>query len=86
LDAKTTGITIRIDGMAFNAGKPTNIMSVNPKKVADTPPTEWTTVRIDLWDYLKRPATIDMMAIAAEGGPAAFDQVVLGRTEGDLPK
>jgi hypothetical protein len=86
LDAKTTGITIRIDGMAFNAGKPTNIMSVNPKKVADTPPTEWTTVRIDLWDYLKRPATIDMMAIAAEGGPAAFDHVVLGRSEGDLPK
>ncbi|MEI6520309.1 MAG: WD40 repeat domain-containing protein [bacterium] len=86
LDAKTTGITLRIDGMAFNAGKPTSIMSVNPKKVADIPPTEWSTVRIDLWDYLKRPATIDMMAIAAEGGPAAFDQVVLGRTEGDFPK
>ncbi len=85
LDAKTTGITLRIGNAAFCAGRPTDIMSAVPRKVADSPPAAWTTVRVDLWELARSNQTIDSLCLAATGGPAAFDQVLLGRTEADLP-
>jgi hypothetical protein len=85
LDPKTTGITLRIGNAAFCAGRPTEIMTVVPRKVADSPPAAWTTVRIDMWQLAQSNRTIDMLCLAATGGPAAIDQVVLGRTEADLP-
>jgi hypothetical protein len=54
-------------------------------KVAETPPTEWTVVRYDLWAHFKSPVRIQSISLVAEGGPAVFDQIVLGRTEADLP-
>ena len=55
------------------------------KKMADTPPQQWQVVRVDLWELLKRPLHLQCLQLAAEGGGAAFDQIVLGRNEGDLP-
>jgi len=54
-------------------------------KLADAPSTEWTVVRYDLWEHFKRAVRIRSIAFTARGGPAAFDQIVLGRTEADLP-
>ena len=55
------------------------------KQVADTPPREWQVVRADLWEMLKKPIQLEALGLAAEGGGAEFDQIVLGRTEKDLP-
>jgi hypothetical protein len=55
-------------------------------KVADRPPAEWKTVRVDLWAVFKRSVRIRGMRLASTGGPAAFDQILLGRAEEDLPR
>jgi hypothetical protein len=54
-------------------------------KLADAPPAEWTVVRYDLWEHFKSPARIQSLTLSAEGGPVAFDQIVLARTAADLP-
>src|SRR5262249_30415704 len=38
----------------------------------------------DLWEVFKKPVRIRGLRLASTGGPAAFDQVLLGRTEKDL--
>jgi hypothetical protein len=55
------------------------------KKIAGAPPQQWQTVRVDLWDALKKPIDLQSLSLASEGGAAAFDQIVLGRSEADLP-
>ena len=51
------------------------------------PPTEWTTVRVDLWALTKgKPPRIQALSLAATGGGAIFDQIVLGRTPADLDR
>lgn len=90
LSPATKGITLRVaeshfGGFAAYAGTPTHFEAAVEKKVADAPPTEWTVVRIDLWDALKKPLNIRSLALGAISGPAVFDQILLGRTEGDLP-
>jgi outer membrane protein assembly factor BamB len=59
---------------------------VRPKKVADGVPKDWQVVRIDLWEFFKQPVRIQSLRLSCRGGGAAFDRIVLGRTEDDLPK
>ena len=54
-------------------------------KQAEVPPLSWQVVRVDLWAAAKRPWRIRSLFLTAKGGGAAFDQIVLGRTENDLP-
>jgi outer membrane protein assembly factor BamB len=92
LDAKTDGMQLLIGGawpgggVGVTAGKSifTNGV-IADKKLAVTPPTGWTVVRVDLWDAVKRPLRLQALSLAASGGAAAFDAIVLGRTEADLP-
>jgi outer membrane protein assembly factor BamB len=54
--------------------------------VPGKPPAEWRTVRVDLWAATKgKPERVRALSLLAVGGGAAFDQIVLGRTEADLP-
>jgi outer membrane protein assembly factor BamB len=56
-------------------------------KVDGKLPTEWTTVRVDLWALTKgKPPRIQALSLMATGGGALFDQIVLGRTTADLDK
>src|SRR5262249_29210734 len=55
------------------------------KKVAARPPAEWQVVRMDLWKVFKKPVRIRGLHLASTGGPAALDQVLLGRAAKDLP-
>jgi outer membrane protein assembly factor BamB len=89
----TKGIALRLDGdghasshsVTWLAGeRPPGEAVINPRKVADRPSAGWKTVRVDLWAVFKRPVRIRGMRLASTGGPAAFDQVVLGRAERDL--
>ncbi len=53
--------------------------------VVEKPSEQWATTRVDLLPLLGgKPATITSINFGAEGGPAAFDQVLLGRTLKDL--
>ena len=54
--------------------------------VAGRPPAEWSTVRVDLWAAFEgKPPPIQSLYLRSVGGGALFDQIVLGRTEADLP-
>jgi hypothetical protein len=83
--ALTIGQTTFGMRLGLHAGeyKPTD--GVVPKKVANQPPTDWEVVRVDLWDTFKKPIRVQMVGLSSRGGGAAFDQIVLGRTEKDLP-
>jgi outer membrane protein assembly factor BamB len=91
LGPTTKGIALRLDNGAHDAvtvlagDRPPGEIVTNARKVADRAPREWTVVRIDLWEVFKRPVRIRGMRLGSAGGPAAFDQVLLGRTEKDLP-
>jgi hypothetical protein len=51
-------------------------------------------MQVDLWDLLGKPPAssesrvwrIQSMTLGSDGGGAAFDRILLGRTEKDLPK
>ena len=47
------------------------------KKLADNPPTDWTTARVDLWDAFKKPVRVRGMPLMCSGGAAWFDKIVL---------
>jgi outer membrane protein assembly factor BamB len=87
----TKGIALRVDNgthdvVTFLAGeRPPGEAVANPRKVADKPPGEWTVVRIDLWQVFQKPVRIRGLRLASTGGPAAFDQILLGRALKDLP-
>jgi hypothetical protein len=72
-------------GVTVYAGKSVPEGSPNPKRVADTVPRDWQVVRVDLWDALKRPVRIRGLHLSSGGGSVAFDQILLGRAEKDLP-
>jgi outer membrane protein assembly factor BamB len=56
-------------------------------RVEGKPPSEWTTVRVDLWALTKgKPPRIQALSLMAVGGGAVFDQIVLGRTPEDLDR
>jgi outer membrane protein assembly factor BamB len=69
----------------FHAGSFQKEDGILPRKIADGPPQSWETVRVDLWDLYRKPVRIRSMSLAALGGPAAFDQILLAREEKDLP-
>ncbi len=56
------------------------------KQVAGRPPPEWQRVRVDLWALSKQPLRVQALGLAAAGGGAFFDQLLLGRTEADLDR
>ncbi|MER5299394.1 hypothetical protein ABT039_07985 [Streptomyces lasiicapitis] len=51
------------------------------------PPSTWTTVRLDLWELTRAQADFRVrgLSLRTVGGGALYDQIVLGRTEADLP-
>ena len=86
----TKGIALQVgtggsDRVLFHAGDcpPTEV--TNKKKLADAPPSEWSVVRVDLWEVFGKPVRIRALRLAGTGGPASFDQILLGRAEKDLP-
>jgi len=92
LGENTRSITFRLDGEPANthsvmlfAGENPPGQPLNPRKVADAVPREWKVVRVDLWDVFKKPVRVRGMQLSAPGGSAAFDQILLGRREKDLP-
>jgi len=57
------------------------------KNVAAIAPREWQVVRVDLWtSFHEKPVRIQALNLAATGGGAAFDQILLGRTEQELTR
>ncbi len=91
LSAKTRGIALRLDGEAYGnslicyAGDFTPQPGAMSRKIAGVPPEDWRGIRIDLWEVFKKPVRIRAMRLSSREGPAAFDQILLGRTEKDLP-
>lgn len=91
LSPATRGVTLRLDGDAYGrslscyAGEFKREDGTILKKMAEVPPQTWQVGRIDLWEVFKNPTRIRGLRLASPGGPAAFDQIVLGRTESDLP-
>jgi len=87
----TRGITLRVDSNSYGhqvrcfAGESQAEDGTRPKKIADAPPREWQLVRVDLWEVLQSSVHIRGLDLASRGGPAAFDQILLGRTANDLP-
>lgn len=85
----TRGLGLRLDGdgpsITFSAGDVDATNAPNLHKLAATVPGEWTVMRVDLWQALKKPSRIRALRLMAPGGSAAFDQILLGRTEKDLP-
>ncbi len=55
-----------------------------PPHVVEPPTENWQVVRVDLWKLRQEPFRINCLGFVATGGGAAFDQIVLGRTEADL--
>ncbi|MEU8953427.1 hypothetical protein AB0C93_03885 [Streptomyces sp. NPDC048518] len=95
LSAGTTGISVRF-GPATSA--PIFSVSVGDshwppqtsmveKRVEGPVPTDWTVVRVDLWQITAgRVKVVDQLVLRSNGDGALFDQIVLGRTEADLPE
>jgi hypothetical protein len=93
LSPKTTGIAVLL-GPAWPGGG-VNVVAgrydwregvIATKQAADTPPADWQVVRVDLWDLARKPLRIQALGLAAAGGGAAFDQLMLGRTLEDLER
>jgi hypothetical protein len=85
LDPGAKGIVLHLGGVDLYAGEHTPADGVTGKKVGEAVPRDWQVVRVDLWDVFRRPVRIRTMQLANHGGATAFDQILLGRTEKDLP-
>ncbi|MFE6177110.1 WD40 repeat domain-containing protein [Streptomyces sp. NPDC056464] len=94
LGPQTGGIGLRIGppwpspAVAVTVGdsvwRPDSVMALH--RVPGAPPATWTTVRLDLWQLTGgRLARVRSLSLRSDGGGALFDQLVLGRTEADLP-
>jgi hypothetical protein len=68
----------------FHAGEPAREEGSILRKIADRPPAQWETVRVDLWEFYKKPVRLRSMSLACTGGAVAFDRIILGREEKDL--
>jgi WD40 repeat protein len=91
---KTTGIGLLL-GRAWPGGGVAVISGdvkwkegvIVEHKLDGKPPTEWTTVRVDLWALTKgKPPRVQALSLMATGGGALYDQIVLSRTMEDLDK
>jgi len=70
----------------FHAGEPMKEEGSVPRKIAETPPQKWSSVRVDLWDFYKKPVRIRSLSLGCVGGAVAYDQILLAREEKDLPE
>ena len=93
LTPATTGMSLLIGrtwpegGYAFEAGaQPWPRGRAGQQEVAEDPPRDWQVVRVDLWDLYRHPVRIRALNLAASGGGAAFDRILLGRTKEDLDR
>jgi hypothetical protein len=91
LSPQTKGLLLRLDGDGYGkslgcyAGEFTPQDGMIARKIADAPPQEWQVVRVDLWEVFKKPVRILGLRLATREGAAAFDQILLGQSEKDLP-
>ncbi len=91
LSPATKGMSLRLNdggygGYVIAAGEPTTWEGMTLAKKIDVPPSAWRTIRVDLWAAAKKPWRVRSLGLGAKGGGAAFDQIVLGRNEQDLPE
>jgi outer membrane protein assembly factor BamB len=91
LSPATKGITLCVneggyEGYSIAAGDATAWEGKTVVKKLDTPPASWQLVRLDLWAVAKKAWRVRALRLGVKGGGAAFDQIVLGRTESDLPQ
>ena len=92
LSPTTRGLMLQFDGDSYGLAPCYYAGEIEPKdgtlptKVADRPPPDWQVVVVDLWKVLKKPTRVRGLRLSTIGGPAGFDQVVLGRTPDDLPR
>ena len=86
LSPQTRGITFAMGDLRFGAGEISSHgeWGGKPVKLADAPPTEWKVMRVDLWKSAGKDTRITRMWLGCLGGPGAFDQILLGRSEKDL--
>ncbi|MGK5638631.1 WD40 repeat domain-containing protein [Streptomyces sp. URMC 126] len=94
LSLRTTGISVRF-GPATSA--PVFSVSVGDshwppetvmveRRLAGPVPADWTVVRVDLWKVTAGAVkVVDQLALRSNGDGALFDQIVLARTQADLP-
>lgn len=83
-------------GMALQFGSVWVVSGENPTMIQDyqtkvkhsaVPPQDWQLVRVDLWQlYNGKPPKIYAMSIAAQGGAALIDNILLARRQEDFPK
>ena len=90
LGPETKGVSLKLSeggygGYVVAAGEPTKWEGMTVARKIDAPSSAWRTVRVDLWAAAKRPWRVRSLCLGVNGGGGAFDQIVLGRTEGDLP-
>ena len=88
--SETKGIALRIGGASIYAGagalfEGAPVAGAPAKKLADAPPRHWQVVTVDLWELFKKPVRLRAMDLVSAGGPAAFDQILLKRTDDTVP-
>jgi hypothetical protein len=91
LSPATKGVTLGLseggyEGYSVAAGEATAWEGKTVVKKLDAPPASWQLVRMDLWAVAKKAWRVRSLRLGVKGGGAAFDQIVLGRTESDLPQ
>lgn len=89
LDANATSIALVIGqlggpSVGLHAGNASALANTKPVPLSPTVPREWQVQRVDLWQLFGKPARVQFVAFCTQGGEAAFDQILLGRTEADL--
>ncbi|MCY2990343.1 MAG: PQQ-binding-like beta-propeller repeat protein [Planctomycetota bacterium] len=99
LAPETRGLSLRLGhewpggALVVDVGEPIKLKEGvwTRRLMADKPAAEWTVVRLDVWQTLQDQRkgwngsmSIRCINVFAVGGGAAFDQILLGRTEDDL--
>jgi WD40 repeat protein len=87
---ETKGICVCLGGNGYGlkaeliAGETKPFEGSKRRKLSDRLPTEWQTIRVDLWDYFQKPIRLQGVEFRSEGGGFLVDRIRLGRTEDDL--
>jgi len=90
LSPKTTGVSFRLAeaharGITWSAGKPTEFELAEAVTLHDAAPQAWQVETVDLWEAFKHnPPRIRAMTVGTQGGPTAFDRILLGKSLEDL--
>lgn len=86
---ETKGLTLRAGphhggGVALSAGEATAFEGAVVIKQSSALPSQWQTVRVDLWQLHGKPFPIRSLSLGSTGGGALFDRIRLARTEKDF--